>query len=350
MQITTWFGSIELSENGELQSFNIFDKDPQLLVSHILTLESDKNLVPKGFDLRQIAIECGFVELEEDYDILLRDVCIKAAKNQISTHNSDDKRIVQAVEAMDDIDKAANELVERLNEWYGVYFPELNLNNEAKAYFVSEFGSKGNVPEGHKFFSLASSSMGADLSLPDEDLIRNFANSLCGLYDTRKHLEQYIMDNMSEIAVNLTDIAGAPIGARLISLAGGLEKLATFPSSTIQVIGAHNALFKHLHARAPSPKHGIIYNHPLVKGAPWWQRGKIARILAAKISLAIRMDVYGNKFDPAIKTNLNSKITNIKKVYAEPPKKKSAKVTKSRRSNMGMKHSNKKWASERSKR
>ena len=87
------------------------------------------------------------------------------------------------------------------------------------------------------------------------------------------------------------------LGARLISLAGSLEKLAEFPSSTIQVIGASKALFKHLRARAPSPKHGIIYSHPLINTAPWWVRGKIARAVAAKLSLAARIDFYSGEKD-----------------------------------------------------
>lgn len=340
LRIITWFGSIDLSENGEVQSCDLIEKDPQVLAYHMLNLDTNANLLSNGLDLRQLAIECDFVKWEEDYDILLREVCIKVVKNKISTDQSDDKRIVQVIEAIDDIDKASNELSERLSEWYGFYFPELNLNTEDMAYFISKYGSKSNIPEDHKLFSLASSSIGSELSLLDEDLIRNFATSLCGLYDTRKHLEEYIMNNMNVLAPNLTDITGALLGARLISLAGSLQKLASFPSSTIQVIGAHNALFKHLRTNTPSPKHGVIFNHPLIKGAPKWQRGKIARILAAKISFAVRVDVYKGEFNPLIKASLDDKIENIKKTFAEPPIKK-GRVNK--------KHSNKKKTNYRSK-
>ncbi len=328
MKIVTWFGTLAISEEGGVKECCLLEKDVEQLAENMLLSMGNEEVPSNGLDLRELALNCGFVELEEDYDVLLREVSIKAAKRQISMTDTDDKRIIQAVEAMDDIDKAANELSERLTEWYGTYFPELELTAESMARFVLRFGSRENVPEGHDMFAKASSSMGAELSLVEEDLLRNFAASLCGIYDTRKHLEQYIMSNMSAVAPNLTNIAGAPLGARLISLAGGLDKLAAFPSSTVQVIGASNALFKHLRSRAPSPKHGVIFNHPLIKGSPWWQRGKIARALAAKISLAVRMDVYGGKHDPSIKEKLERKVESIRKANPEPPKKQSTKLTK----------------------
>ena len=275
-------------------------------------------------DLRQVAIDFGFVELDEEYDILLRDVCIRAAKSQISSSDTDDTRIIQAVEAMDDIDRNVNELSERLMTWYGRYFPELNLTGEALARFVSDYGSRDNIPEDHKLFEKAAVSMGSELSFADEELLRALAANICSLYDTRRHIESYIITSMGSVAPNLTNIAGAPLGARLISMAGSLEKLAAFPSSTIQVIGASRALFKHLRSRAPSPKHGIIFNNVIIKNAPWWQRGKLARAFAAKISLAARTDCYSGELDPSIKENLEKKLDMIRKANPSPPKKEKA--------------------------
>ena len=45
---------------------------------------------------------------------------------------------------------------------------------------------------------------------------------------------------------------------RLIALAGDLESLAKMPAGTVQVLGAEDALFAHLHGGAPSPKHGMF--------------------------------------------------------------------------------------------
>ncbi|MDW7731495.1 MAG: NOP5/NOP56 family protein [Methanolobus sp.] len=321
IKFTTWFGRLTLNEEGELIDCQPFEKDPDILAERLLELqESGQDIPATAPDLRQLAFDCGFVELDEDYDILLRDVCIRAAKSRISRTDTDDVRIVQAVEALDDIDKNVNELSERLLEWYGIYFPELELTGEPLARFVVAFGSRANVPEDHPLFEKASKSMGAELSFADEELLRAFASNLCNLYDTRRQIESYIVTGMGSLAPNLTDIAGGLLGARLISIAGSLQKLASFPSSTVQVIGANRALFKHLRSNTPSPKHGVIFNNIIIKNAPWWQRGKLARAFAAKISLAARTDFYSGKKDSSIKEQLEKKLTAIRNANLSPPK------------------------------
>lgn len=322
-EFTAWFGKLKLNGSGEIEDCDLFEKNPEKLAEIVLEIQENPLPAPLSrMDIRNAAMECGFVELDEEYDILLRDVCIRAAKSQISRTDTDDSRIIQAVEALDDIDKNVNELSERLFEWYGRYFPELEMTGEELAGFVSAYGSRANVPEGHYLYEKASQSMGAELSFADEELLRAFANNICSLYDTRRYVENYINTSMDSVAPNLCSITGASIGARLMSMAGSLEKLAAFPSSTVQVIGANRALFKHLRSRAPSPKHGIIFNNPVIKNAPWWQRGKLARALAAKISLAARTDFYSGEPDPSIKEALDKKLESIRQANPNPPEKK----------------------------
>jgi nucleolar protein 56 len=94
------------------------------------------------------------------------------------------------------------------------------------------------------------------------------------------------------VAPNLSEVLGELLGARLIARAGGLEKLAKLPASSLQVMGAREALFKHLREGTPSPKHGFIFRHPLVSGAPKRLRGRMARMLAGKAAIAARVDYY----------------------------------------------------------
>lgn len=323
MEFTAWFGKIELDEDGEIRDCELFDKNPEKLAELVVELHDNVQAVPlKRADLREAALESGFVDLDEDYDILLRDVCIRAAKSQISQTDTDDSRIIQAVEALDDIDKNVNELSERLFEWYGRYFPELDMTGEELAVFVSAYGSRANVPDDHELSQKASQSMGAELLFSDEELLRAFAKNICSLYDTRRYIENYINTSMGSVAPNLCNITGASLGARLMSMAGSLQKLVAFPSSTVQVIGANRALFKHLRSKAPSPKHGIIFNNPAIKNAPWWQRGKLARALASKISLAARTDFYSGELDPSIKEALEKKLESIRQANPNPPERK----------------------------
>jgi nucleolar protein 56 len=100
---------------------------------------------------------------------------------------------------------------------------------------------------------------------------------------------------MQEVAPNLSAVLGELLGARLIARAGGLEKLAKLPASSLQVMGAREALFKHLREGTPPPKHGFIFRHPLVSGAPKQLRGRTARMLAGKAAIAARVDYYSGE-------------------------------------------------------
>jgi len=322
MKVLTWFGILALERDGRISQCELFGKDPDILAERLIRPEeAGVNAPPAGFDLRAAALKCGFAGSDGEYDALLRDVSIRAAKYQISRSSTPDMRIIQAVEALDDIDETANALSERLAEWYGLYFPELDLTGEPLARFVARYGSRSNIPPDDSLCEKAATSMGAELPGADEGLIMGFAANVCSLYDSRSRIEEYLVASMGSAAPNLTNIAGALLGARLVSMAGSLKRLAQFPSSTVQVIGANRALFKHLRARAPSPKHGIIFNHPLIRTAPWWQRGKIARALAAKISLAARIDLYSGNLNETLKEELDKKINTIRAANPKPPAK-----------------------------
>ncbi|MGP8320925.1 MAG: NOP5/NOP56 family protein [Methanosarcinaceae archaeon] len=319
MRILTWFGILTLDDVGEVVEWDLFPKDKDALAGRLVQpKDTDIDMPPAGFNLRDAAIGCDFVASNDEYDNLLHDVGILAVKFRMSS-GTPEMGVIQAIEALDDINETSNTLSERLAEWYGLYFPEVSLSSEPLARFVAKHGSRSNISPGDELYEKAASSMGAELTGLNEELVRDFAGNICIMYDTRSRIEEYLVINMESSAPNLTNIAGVLIGARLVSMAGGLEHLARFPSGTIQVIGANRALFKHLRGRAPSPKHGIIFNHPQIKNALWWQRGKIARALAAKISLAVRMDVYSGKLDESLKTGLGEKIESIKAANPKPP-------------------------------
>ncbi|RXA21364.1 NOP58 family protein [Methanosarcina sp. MSH10X1] len=335
MKINTWFGVLETGRTGEILESRLLSKDIRVLALHSLSLrDSRSDLPPERFDPKAAALECGFVASSAEYYSLLHEVTLEAAKHQVSSALTPDQRIIQAVEALDDINETTNSLSERLSEWYGGYFPESGLGGEDLALFIVKYGSRENVGSEDPLHSKARASMGAKLEPADEALLIGFAESVCSLYERRRQIEVYIENSMELIAPNLKLIAGPMLGARLISLAGSLEKLAGFPSSTIQVIGASKALFKHLRSRAPSPKHGIIYSHPLINTAPWWVRGKIARAVASKLSLAARIDFYSGERDHSLPEKLETKVLQIKTLNPRPPQKKQesgAKLKKKRR-------------------
>jgi len=139
------------------------------------------------------------------------------------------------------------------------------------------------------------------------------------LSELRTNLSNTIENLMEILAPNLKNMLTAIIGARLIAKAGSLLKLAQLPSSTIQIIGAEKALFRALKTGTRPPKHGLLFQHPSINSAPKWQRGKIARALASKIAIAVRIDVYRKgALDKSLLENLNRRIETIQKIYHEP--------------------------------
>ena len=95
---------------------------------------------------------------------------------------------------------------------------------------------------------------------------------------------------MKDLCPRLQTLATTLIGAQLIEHAGSLKHLAELPSSTIQVLGAEKALFRHLKTGSKPPKFGVIFAHPSITDSQ--ERGKAARRLAGKISIAVKQDYF----------------------------------------------------------
>ena len=130
---------------------------------------------------------------------------------------------------------------------------------------------------------------------PSTTLLSN--DELKALFSLRKKQEGYLSYLMKRECPNLAAVAGVLIGAKLISIAGSLERLARFPASTVQILGAETAFFRFLrNRRNSSPKYGVIINHPLIQNAKRDKRGKAARMLADKLSLCARLDFFKGEF------------------------------------------------------
>jgi nucleolar protein 56 len=143
--------------------------------------------------------------------------------------------------------------------------------------------------------------------------VRELAKEVLNLRMLSNSIESYETGLAKELCPNLTYLIDAPLAAKLIAHAGGLKRLATMPASTIQVLGAEKALFKHLRQHTKSPKHGILFQHPWVNSAPKKERGKIARLLSTKIAIALKADFYTKRFiAEKLKQDLDKRMKEIK--------------------------------------
>ena len=133
-------------------------------------------------------------------------------------------------------------------------------------------------------------SMGTDISEEDLETIGALAEQVVDLTEHRQNLSNYLTTRMTALAPNLTALVGELVGARLIAHAGSLMNLAKSPGSTIQILGAEKALFRALKTKHDTPKYGLIYHASLIGQATGKNKGKIARMLAAKSALGLRVD------------------------------------------------------------
>merc|ERR1712020_385368 len=192
---------------------------------------------------------------------------------------------------------------------YGWHFPEMGkiiTDNLAYVRTVQKMGMRVNaaktdlsdiLPEEVEAAvkEAAEISMGTEISEVDLINIKHLCEQVVEIQEYREQLYNYLKNRMIAITPNLTILVGELVGARLISHAGTLMNLAKHPASTVQILGAEKALFKALKTKHDTPKYGLIYHAQLVGSSGTKLKGKVSRMLAAKASLACRVDALGEE-------------------------------------------------------
>ena len=231
----------------------------------------------------------------------------------------------RAVGVLKELDGCFNLLAEHCIEWYSMHFPEIDRvlkDNQAVLKLIYFVGDRANFDEkaveeqvGENALTViaaAKNSMGSPIDEPALKELQLLALNALNLKEEREFLLKFLEKEMNEIAPNFYAVAGTVVSAKLLAEAGSLKRLALMPSSTIQILGAEKALFRHLrdHAAKP-PKHGFIFMHPLVQKAPQGNRGKMARALAGKLAIAAKEDYFG-------KTDISKKLlASLEKRFAQ---------------------------------
>lgn len=218
-------------------------------------------------------------------------------KLKVKASVSDDQLIIQTINNIDDLNKAINTLVKRLREWYGLYNPEFSESLPDHEKFVELIIKKDKKALLKEVKVKPDEAMGADLKERDVKPILALAKQIEEMYKLKDTQTKYLEKRMLDVCPNMMAITGPLIGAKLLSLAGSLQRMAKLPSSTIQLLGAEKALFRHLtNKKSLPPKYGILHEHPLITIAKKKDHGKVARTLAQKISIAVRVDYFKGEY------------------------------------------------------
>lgn len=208
-------------------------------------------MLPLPFSLVEAGLQV--FKSREEYYKTLRKVAIDVARKKIEREiKREDRYAIMLLKTLDQVDESMNLLKEKLKDIEEVKESEITeeLNKEIK-----------------EFMKL------------------------------RKQLEREIEGVVAKIAPNLSEILGGVIAARLLEKVGSLEKLASLPASTIQILGAERSLYKAKTRMkkgrvAKTPKHGIIFQHPYIRTLPKSKRGSMSRFIAAKLAIAARIDFF----------------------------------------------------------
>ncbi len=245
---------------------------------------------------------------------------IELAKASVtSAYSTGEHSAILAINTYNEVERTRNLIHEKLEDWYGIFFPELRLNNQITyAKFVAEFGRKKRDADRaslekllgtgtDEVYARIQSSIGNDPNDQEYETLRSVANTEIELGKEQDLLDAYLKERITALMPNISYLIDYKLAAELLSKAGSLSKLALMPASTIQLLGAEKSLFKHIRFNTRPPKYGVLFRLPEITTATRGNRGRIARLYATKICIASKADAFTKNFiAPKLKEQIDA--------------------------------------------
>ena len=258
-------------------------------------------------------------ELDDEEHEILSKASARLAKRGVANSAADpDRRLDMLSGATSELRAAWGTSEARCVEWAGLFLPDADLDRQ-RENIPSKVADAKSIDE-------AAASL--DLQAPEHHpgdqewiALRAHARGVIDLAERLDSAEQATRALAQQHVPTLSLLVGPLGAAKMVTLAGGRERLARMPSGSLQVLGASGAMAAHRRG-APPPKHSpILFSLPQVSRSPRWVRGKIARYLAGKCSIAVRVDHFdGEPWGDKQIADINQECQNIKDRFPKPPK------------------------------
>ncbi len=258
--------------------------------------------------------------LSSEEEDLLSEVAVKLARNKVARSAGDpDRRLDMLVTSQIELRAAYTTVESRCVEWAGLLLPVLDLDGK-RDDIPSVLSNSENIGEAAE--KLETETPPFQPSQAEWLALKELSKRCQDIKRTLESSEASIRLIAEDYLPSLSKLVGPLGAAKMCVLAGSRERLARMPSGSIQVLGAHAAMAAHRRG-APPPKHGsVIFSMPQISRSPRWVRGKIARFIAGKASIATRIDHFnGETLSDEEVYKIHKKSEEIRDKFPRPPKK-----------------------------
>lgn len=165
----------------------------------------------------------------------------------------------------------------------------------------------------------ASTTQGSQLNEEELKQIQEACDMAIDLHGFKMKIYEYVESRMTFIAPNLSVIVGASTAAKILGLAGGLIKLSKMPACNVLILGSKKRVLSGFSKVAMLPHTGFIYYSDIVQETPPDLRRKAARLVAAKCTLAARVDACHESTHGQIGQQFREDIEKKLDKLQEPP-------------------------------
>ncbi|KMT07279.1 hypothetical protein BVRB_6g149090 [Beta vulgaris subsp. vulgaris] len=291
--------------------------------------------------LLQVEEDADGENIEEDIDGELADIdslnyddLDNVSKLQKSQRYSDIMQLIVDCNALSvDIENEIIIIHNFIRDKYRLKFPELEslvhhpidyarvvkkIGNEVDLTLVD---LEGLLPSAIIMVVSVTASTTSGKPLPEDVLQKTIeaCDRAIELDSARKNVLDFVESRMVYIAPNLSSIVGSAVAAKLMRTAGGLNALAKMPACNVQLLGAKKKNLAGFSIATSQYRVGYIDQTEIFQSTPPPLKMRACRLLAAKSSLAARVDCI--RGDPTGKTGRTLREEIRKKIekWQEPP-------------------------------